>query len=207
MNLSEMPGRPSALRFFMNRKLPEIQVDPGFCLLLAGLLLLVPLPWILAAMAAAGFHELCHIFVILLLNGSFHSLSLGSSGARIRTGRLDTQKEFLSAAAGPAGSFLLGFLFLHTLPKLALCALCQGSFNLLPLYPLDGGRMLSCLLRMLWGRQKGDRLRRIIQRAVLCLILTVGFGLSIYPGFRLYPALLSLILVYKLKNIPCQDGG
>ena len=46
-----------------------VRVDVSACLMGAFLLLTLPLNWLLSALAAAAFHELCHGAAILLLGG------------------------------------------------------------------------------------------------------------------------------------------
>jgi hypothetical protein len=58
--------------------------------------------------------------------------------------------------AGPAGSFLLLFVA-RWLPLVAICGFIQGSYNLLPLGTMDGGRVVACLLRV-WCSEKAELL-------------------------------------------------
>ena len=55
-------------------------------------------------------------------------------------------QEFLSAMAGPAAGFLLVLLF-PWFPRIAFSALVQSLFNLLPIYPFDGGRVIRSIMR------------------------------------------------------------
>ena len=122
-----------------------VRVDVSACLMGAFLLLTLPLNWLLSALAAAAFHELCHGAAILLLGGRIWGVRIGAGGAVMETEPLSSGKELVCALAGPAGSLLLVLTF-RIFPRVAVCALVQGAFNLLPVFPLDGGRALRCAL-------------------------------------------------------------
>lgn len=124
-----------------------LRVDPWACILAALLLLTIPLDWFFAALLAAVIHEMCHLLAIFFCKGKCGSVFVGCTGAVIDISPMDTKKELLCAFAGPAGSFSL-ILLCHVFPKLSICGCVQGAYNLLPVYPMDGGRMLRCILEM-----------------------------------------------------------
>lgn len=123
-----------------------IRLDDRVWLLWAIWILLLPAKWLLGAVMAACVHEMGHILAVLLLGGIVRRIDIGPLGAKIHAEGIEGGREALCALAGPAGSFLC-LLLIRKFPVLGLCALVQGIFNLLPVYPLDGGRALSCLLK------------------------------------------------------------
>lgn len=151
------------------------------CVVLAMLLLVLPLPWIAAALLAGFVHECCHYLAIRLLGGRVSGVAIGPRGAVMELRELGGISELLAAAAGPVGSLSLLFLS-EAFPRLALCGLVQGVYNLLPIYPLDGGRILCCALKTLLPAEKAAGISRWVG---LAAALTAGTGciaLGLYPG-------------------------
>lgn len=144
----------------------NLEISGTSWILGAMLLLVVPLNWLLAAATAAVFHELSHSAAILLLGGKIHGLKILPDGIRMETSPMTAWQEILCSLAGPAGSLLLVLLGKHT-PRIALCALVQGCYNLLPVYPLDGGRALHCLLRLFLPPKTGKIVEGLLVFAVL----------------------------------------
>ena len=131
----------------MARPRLTLDLDGRLCLLLALLLLLLPMPWVLAAILAAVIHELCHAAAIVLLDGRIYAVHLSAAGIRMEVSPLSPGRELLAVLAGPLGSAALT-LFAPILPRTAICAAVHCLFNLLPLFPLDGGRILQNLLML-----------------------------------------------------------
>ena len=156
----------------------KLRVDGRLCILLALMILLLPLPWVVAAILAAGFHELCHAIAICLLDGEIYALRLEAGGIKMETSPLPPGREILAAMAGPVGSGML-VIFAPQIPRIAVCGAVHCLFNLLPLYPMDGGRILMNLCALHFSEERRDaaftKLQRII-RTVLG-ILSIAMGL------------------------------
>lgn len=180
-------------------------ISSGCCILLAWMILVLPLQWIMPAMAAAFIHEVCHYAAILLCTGRTTGIGLYSFAARIELPQMGRGKELICALAGPIGGLALWFLS-PWFPRFALCALVQSVYNMLPVYPLDGGRALRCLLQLLISPVYVDVICVFIQWLTIGALLL----LSAYGAFVLHMGLLPLlavvILAFRTHNIkiPCK---
>ena len=175
----------------------------GFALLLGALLILtLPISWLVAALLAAIFHELCHILAVKALGGKIHAVTIGLRGTILDASPMSPEKALISALAGPMGSLFL-LAFLRYIPRIALCAGVQGLFNLLPVYPLDGGRIFQCTSRLLLPEDTAARLclavNKFLPNAILCLAIlgTIRLKLGIFP----------ILAALMLRKIPCKDGN
>lgn len=152
----------------------EIRVNPLALLVVAGAFVLGRANDLLLSLAALFLHELAHAVMARAFGCRIESVELLPFGgmARIRHASLSDYAEFCIAAAGPIASFILGGLTaaaVYAFPKtvLALDAfllfnLTLALVNLLPALPLDGGRMLRCLLARRMGISSAARLSALL---------------------------------------------
>ena len=135
-----------AVRSFMVRT--RIEVTSAAYLAAAASVLLLPLQVLICGALAAAWHEICHCLTLKLCRIPVAELKIGILGASISTGPLTPKQEILCAAAGPIGSLSL-LILIHFSPMISIFGLIQGCFNLLPVYPLDGGRILRGIIEIL----------------------------------------------------------
>lgn len=186
--------RISAVKSWMRHN--WIHIDPLFYLFLAFLLLTLPLSWLCAALCAAVFHELCHGLMLHFLGGHIRRIHIGIGGAVMDAEIPDRHRELICALAGPAGSFFL-LSFHMFFPKLALCAGVQGLFNLLPIFPLDGGRALQCCLELLCPHN-AEKIQTLVETSLmLCAAIAAALGTFVF-SFGVMPLILSFTLILKI---------
>lgn len=183
----------------------RIDVQPGAFLMGAALLLVLPLQWLLAWLLAAAIHEGAHILAVRLCRGKLQSIEIGPFGARIAIGPMYPGAEALCALAGPASGLLM-LLFARWLPYAALFAFLQALFNLLPLYPLDGGRALRCFLEIVVGAERAEKISKGCDALVLMLLFAAGMYACIRCRFHSISLILPLLLTIKFlpRKIPCK---
>ncbi len=147
-------------------------------------------PW---ALLACGLHELGHLAAIYGLGGRMAGLHLTVSGAEIvpeRDTLFSYGEELLMIAAGPACSLLAAALTgwlasggtSEALFLFAGLNLAIGVFNLLPLCPLDGGRLLNLLLTRLLDPIRGERVCQLLTAMLGMGLLGLGLLLMVRTG-------------------------
>jgi Zn-dependent protease/CBS domain-containing protein len=170
------------------------------------------------------FHELSHSVVALHYKIPVNSITLFVFGgvARITRDPARALHEFLIAAAGPLSSFVLagGFYLLQISSPmgsvryeigewLSLVNFSLAMFNLIPGFPLDGGRILRAIL---WGAT-GNHLKatRIASRsgeAIGFLLIAVGVGTAVFGrqfGVGMFEGLWTAFIGWFLLNMARQS--
>ena len=128
-----------------------VRAEAGFWIVLALMVLLFPFRFLIGVVLAATIHELGHLIAIRLTGGRVRGIFLHGGGARIESGPMEPGHGIVCALAGP-GAGALTVLAWRWVPELAAAGLIQTIFNLIPVYPLDGGqvaRNICCKLRHL----------------------------------------------------------
>ncbi len=161
--------------------------------------------WISGAITSVLFflsvilHEVGHSLMAKKFNYKVNKVKMFIFGgiSEITEEPKQAKEEFLIAAAGPAVTFLLALLFyvLEHLTKnviiiyaivhyLFIVNLILGIFNILPGFPLDGGRILRAII---WKRnndfEKATQITAGIGRIFGFIVITIGFLTAMSGNF------------------------
>ena len=184
----------------MRALLRRIEVSPGFVAFLCAYYYFDPArtfaPFVFSVLA----HEAAHLLALQLIGAEIHKLRLCGSGATILTQPLRYGQEILVATAGPAVNLLLLALTAQRDPPLALVNLCLLCYNLLPLYPLDGGRILRAVLRLLFAERAAELLEQCIGALCLLSLLALSCYLTCVWHAGLWPVLLCAALLLRIAG-------
>ena len=143
----------------------------------------------------ASFSELAAILAPVIVHELGHILTLRLYGLRIRCVRADLRGlcieygglcaplgHAVSALAGPVAGFAYAFAASffarrggnEVLTLSAGVSMLLSLFNLLPILPLDGGRVFSIIASELLGGRRGDALTKAVSLALSAALLAAG---------------------------------
>lgn len=173
-------------------------ISIGICIWLALMVLLVPFSWLTAMLLAALVHETGHLIAIGILSGSWQHIKLSNGGARIVLPEITETKEMICALSGPAAGLLLLFLW-ALFPKLAICGMFQSIYNLLPIYPLDGGRAMHCLLNLLLPPPTAQKTMPWVTVICKILLLLLGSLVCLFTKYGFMILIICILTVFRAK--------
>ena len=150
-------------------------------------------------MLFAIIHELGHMLVGILLGFKISSIELMPFGVsivfdvnyknynkKIKNGNLINLKKLLIALAGPITNLIFVIIFIisdlnlfnieNEIIVYANILICL--FNLIPIYPLDGGRIIKNVLHIVFGIKKSYQYTNLISN-IMIIVLTMTASILI----------------------------
>jgi len=157
--------------------------------------------WVLTVLLLFGsvlLHELGHSVAALGLGYKVRDITLLPIGgiARMERTPTDPLEELMITAAGPLVNFAIALVLAvplglgwaqfrmvdlttpYVVSNLLWLNLVLGLFNLLPAFPMDGGRLLRAVLALAVGRAPATRVAALLGQALAVLMMLVGVLLN-----------------------------
>ena len=179
-----------------------VTVTPGFWFLLCFLLFFGGNAAV-CFLAAAALHELGHYLALRLLGIRVRGLTLGGAGGVLCADLTGELREAWAVFAGPGMNLLLYACFRRLQPGFSLCNLLLAAYNLLPVYPLDGGRLCRMILPRLFGAA-GETVCLALPQLVLAAAVFCGVYATCVLHLGLLPCVASAAFLLRLGS--CQTG-
>lgn len=154
----------------------------GLSALMSGGSLLLVLILAVGLFGSVALHELGHSVVARAKGSYIHEIVLYPFGGAAKISNIPKNPldEALVALAGPAVSLILGLIFrnFEMTAFLGYLNLMLFFFNILPVFPMDGGRVLRAWLTLKRGRVEATRLAAQVGKYFCGLFVLIGlFGM------------------------------
>lgn len=198
---------------FKNKKFYrfKITIHPLFLILGVVLLFVGQLSLFLITTFSALLHELGHFLVADKLGYKMTRIRLMPFGAEL-FGDFDSfyeKDEMYVAIAGPIVNFCFCIVILslwwvkpaiyNVTEELFFTNLVMGLFNLLPIFPLDGGRIVLCKLSKNLERKKAAKLVKNITK-IFAIMMFILFILTIFVKINLTFGIMAFMLYFTASS-------
>lgn len=156
--------------------------------------------------AITALHEAAHIFVAKRLGININKIEVLPFGITMKLDRecvLNPDDEIKIALAGPLCNIISVFILCKTECdfKYAISvSAVMGIFNLLPVLPLDGGRVLRAVLVKKFGYIKASKIILTLSRTVALIIILSGIYILYLTKFNFSVLLIGGFLIANITE-------
>ena len=199
-----MQSTHKPLKFKIYLIMKKIKVGPSFLLLIVLAFFSGQTVLIINYLLALSLHELAHLFVALKNGYSLKTIRLDLFGLSIELNEvIDDKDSFKINVAGPIFNLLLcvfcmafywlfptSYFYLNTF---CFCNLILAIFNLLPVYPLDGGKIFRGII-------KSDKTYKILDCVIRYSLASLFICWFVISCFNLPNLLLLIMAIFFLTS-------
>ena len=155
--------------------------------------------------AAAVLHEAGHILTLVIQKKKIRRIALGLCGAVIESDCQTYKQEIICACAGPIVNAALSLLY-SIAPVFAAINFMLMMYNILPIYPLDGGRILRGVL--LLNAEETTVYKIVHWTNIVCcaLLMVLSVFASVVYSWGLFPVFLTAAVLFKTGMMAAKDG-
>ena len=167
----------------------SIKIDLKIFLFLFLFLLTSQIEIYIILMIFAILHEIGHLIAGLILKFKPKEINFTPVGLRISFKIKDDNENIKSsiiAIAGPMTNLLISaimiiiaknnirFANMYIYQIIIYSNFLIAMFNLIPIYPMDGGRFLKEILKIILGNKKANKITYIISKTILIILTAVS---------------------------------
>ncbi len=175
--------------FYVNKA--KIRIEYSFLLMIAFSVLLKSSN-IAFVLLFSSMHEIGHLIALLIFGGRAKEINVSFYGIGLKYDySFSFLKELVLFSAGIIVNLILCLLNINRNINLSLALI-----NMLPLYPLDGGRILKLILNKMFYLNVSDYIFKTVSFIVLALLVLY----SIYAKNYSLILIIIYIIIFSLNN-------
>lgn len=173
-------------------------------------------------MLFAFIHEVGHILAGIILGFKLSSIEIMPLGLKVSfnvesnnynnkilKANMLTIKKLIIAMAGPITNLLfviiylifdIDFLFIQR-EEIIYSNILIGAFNLIPIYPLDGGRIIKCLIHIFLGLKKAYKYTNLISNiTIIVFSIVTSISILFYKNMAVVFIIIYLWILVLIEN-------
>lgn len=167
------------------------------------------------------FHELGHMLAGIILGFKPDTIEIMPFGLsisfkskqenynkKIGNGTLLTLKKMIIAISGPFTNLV--FILIFSILPISIFGMERnliiyaniiiGMFNLLPIYPLDGGRIAKSIINIIYGRKEAYKYTNLISNITISILTAISSILILYLKNIAILLILSYLWILVIKE-------
>jgi len=148
-------------------------------------------------------HEIAHLIVGLLIGGKPRKMYLNPLGVYLEFYSYGKKKgiyKILFFLAGPISNLIVALILFYidnnTYYKIIYTNFAICFFNLIPILPLDGGKVLREILKLIFDTKIANKFTLIFSKALLCIISFRIWDNDSENKEYIFPSIIGIFMVF-----------
>lgn len=158
-------------------------------------------------MLFAFIHEMAHTIVGLILKLKPKTLEIQPFGVGIIFESFENSErnKIIIALAGPITNILIALIFIFIKIKVQTTIvnvnILLAMFNLIPIYPIDGGRILKAILTTKEGKERAETaINKVSNITLIIITLLSSILILVYKNIGLFIIIIYLWILVMKEN-------
>ncbi len=148
-----------------------------------------------------AFHEMLHIALALEYGGRVKGITFMPVGLSAEIQGLENiclSRRMLVLGIPPVFNIIFGIIFINSI--VGKINILIGAFNLLPVFPLDGSRLLVCIGGYFFGTLKANRYAANMSLVICYTLILIGFLQMVLMDYNISLLLVALYIIKESKK-------
>lgn len=184
----------------------KIEISPAYCAMIC-MIAWADISIAICFFIAVVVHEMGHLAAAFLCKVGVESIRFRICGAVIQAKSMNYRQEIIVASAGPAVSLLTAYLFHKVNATYFIISALLAATNLLPIYPLDGGRILKSALMMRISPTLVQLIMKVVSFLVCSALMLAACWYAAVCQTGIWPIFAVLIVLIRFWESTCTEFG